>query len=647
VIRLERHSHGPRFYLLGRRVHEWHLGVLVVGVVLAGRLSDAWSFSLWSGVALAVGGWMIAKDWRDVFPGRRDTATWRIGLHRRFVPLRVVRYGDGLPTLAAFVALCLGVVNLVSALTPNIAWRHHALLRLEPVEAVPLFHTLAIPLSAALITTAYYLRRRRVRAWGAAIVLLVLLGALDLAKGLDFEEAAISWAAAAVLWWGRDAFYVRPARLGLRSPLWVLAAVTVVTTAAASVLVWFASGSSRTSLGTIRETLDLLAWQKGSVAFHDELSWLPLSVGLISIVAIVFGTALLFRPLGAPRDLPDEPSRRAAGALLRRYGNDTLAFFKLRRDIHYLFSADRRAFLGYRVENGVLLVAGDPIGPADGLPELMRQATTFAELRGLRIGAIGASEQLLPLWRLAGLRSLYIGDEAIIETARFSLDGRSIRKVRQSVNRLQRDGYSVELRELETLDDATRGELEHVSSLWRAGTPERGFSMAMDSLAGAHQDSVVLLARDPRGVVRAFLHFVPVYGRPAMSLSFMRRDRDTPNGLMEFLVVRSIELLREGGIEELSLNFAAFARLLDGPRGLIDRALGHIVSLGDAFFQIESLYRFNAKFGPRWEPRYLVFEGPSALARTGLAAMRVEGQLPLWRGENRSHEPNDTVGAAP
>ena len=42
-----------------------------------------------------------------------------------------------------------------------------------------------------------------------------------------------------------------------------------------------------------------------------------------------------------------------------------------------------------------------------------------------------------------------------------------------------------------------------------------------------------------------------------MSLSFMRRDRETPNGLTEFLVVSAIQLLGERGIEELSLNFAA------------------------------------------------------------------------------------------
>jgi lysyl-tRNA synthetase class 2 len=108
----------------------------------------------------------------------------------------------------------------------------------------------------------------------------------------------------------------------------------------------------------------------------------------------------------------------------------------------------------------------------------------------------------------------------------------------------------------------------------------------------------------------------------------MRRDRETPNGLMEFLVVRAIETLRERGVEEISLNFAAFARVMHGPRGPFERVVGRLVALGNPYFQIESLYRFNAKFFPRWEPRYLLYEGALGLPRAGLAVMWAEGQLP-------------------
>jgi lysyl-tRNA synthetase, class II len=276
-----------------------------------------------------------------------------------------------------------------------------------------------------------------------------------------------------------------------------------------------------------------------------------------------------------------------------------------------------------------MLVAGDPVGARAELPGLVRETCAFAASRGLRVAALGASPNLVALYRQAGFRSLYLGDEAIVDTRSFSLEGRSIGKVRQSVSRAEAAGYRAALIDHDRLDDGTIEELERVSERWRNGAPERGFSMAMDSLRGTHQvGSSIVAATDGDGRIRAFIHFVPAYGRAAMSLSFMRRDRGTPNGLMEFVVVRAIQLLGERGMVEVSLNFAAFARWLSAPAGRLERGLGRAVSLANPFFQIESLLRFNAKFGPRWEPRYLVYERRCWLPRVGLAALRIEGQLP-------------------
>jgi lysyl-tRNA synthetase class 2 len=359
---------------------------------------------------------------------------------------------------------------------------------------------------------------------------------------------------------------------------------------------------------------------------------LPLAISLLALAALLACAYLVFKPLAAPRSLPDARARRAARRLVRRYGTDTLAFFKLRRDKQYLFDRDGSAFLAYRIENGVLLCSGDPVGPPAALPRLVSEAAAYAERRGLKLAVCGASENLVPLWRQAGMRALYIGDEAVVETASFSLEGRAIRKVRQSVARLQKSGYTAELADLSQLEEETLCELEAVAERWRAGAAERGFSMAMDSVRTERDaGGVVLLARDADGGIRGFIHLVPSYGRPAMSLSSMRRDRDTPNGLMEFLVVRAIEALRERGVEEISLNFAAFARVMHGPHGRLERLAGRLVALGNPFFQIESLYRFNAKFFPRWEPRYLLYEGALGLPRAGLAVMWAEGQLPKPR----------------
>ena len=282
------------------------------------------------------------------------------------------------------------------------------------------------------------------------------------------------------------------------------------------------------------------------------------------------------------------------------------------------------------------MVSGDPVGDPHGVDSLLRTLVRFAEERGLRLAALGVSPAARELFEQAGLRALYLGDEAIVDTEQFSLEGRPIRKVRQSVSRLRKAGYRTTIAELGSLDDETLCRLEQIATDWRRGAPERGFTMAMDSLRNPHGErTLVVSATDEAGAVRGFLHFVPTYGRDAVSLSFMRRDHDTPNGLTEFLIVEAIERLRTHGIAEVSLNFAAFARFIREPSGLLERALGRVLALGDTWFQIERLYRFNAKFFPRWEPRYLMYEHRLGLPRAGIAALWLEGQLPKPRLRGR------------
>jgi lysyl-tRNA synthetase class 2 len=531
------------------------------------------------------------------------------------------------PVFAAVAAALVGLVNIASTLTPNIRWRGHLLLEFEPVEAIRLFHALSLPAGAALLLVAPYLAKRRRRALQTAVVLMLALGLFDLLKGLDFEETILTWGVAVALIVSRDAFTVRHDPNTLRSAVWRVPVLAVLGLAVAMVAVWTGSHASFGNVTT--EAFDLLRYQPGPMHFHHHI---PIGVHMLEIWTLAMIAYVIFRPLAAPRTLPTPAARQVASDLVRAHGADTLAFFKLRADGHYIFSEDRRAFVAYAIENGVLLLSGDPVGPPDAIPGLLGQVRQFAEDRGLKLGALGASQRLCPLYEGLGLHTMYVGDEAVVDVSGFSLEGRPIRKVRQSVTRLTKAGFEAEIHELCALDPGTIERVEEVVELGRQGAPERGFSMAMDSLQGEHNhETLVVLARDEAGAIRGVLHFVPCYGRPAVSLSFMRRDPSTPNGLTEFLVVKAIELLRDRGVEELSLNFAAFAKWMHSPEKAHERWLGKLIALGNPFFQIESLYRFNAKFFPRWEPRFLVYEGTFGMPRAGIAALWAEGQLPKPR----------------
>jgi lysyl-tRNA synthetase, class II len=538
------------------------------------------------------------------------------------------------PALAALAAALVGLINVASALAPNIRWRGRLLLDIEPVEAMRLFHAVALPAGAALLLVSPYLLKRRRRAWQTAIALMLALGLLDLLKGLDVEETLLTWATAAMLCASATEFRVKHDAITLRSSVWRVPLLGAFGLMLAACAAWV-SGGHPSFAAVARETGDLLAWRTGPLRFeqhaigHHAFAWVPLGVHLVEMGTLLAIAYVVFRPLAAPASLPGPAVRRAAAELVRAHGSDTLSFFKLRADKHYFFSTGGSAFVGYRVENGVLLLSGDPVGPDEALADLLADLKAFAQAHGLKLAAVGASERLVPLWERLGLRTMYLGDEAIINVGEFSLEGRPIRKVRQSVSRLGKAGYVSELHQVSELGPDVAAEVEEVLERGREGAPERGFSMAMDSLRGDHgEDTLVVLARDEERAVRGVLHFVPCFGRSAMSLSFMRRDPSTPNGLTEFMIVSAVELLRGQGVDEMSLNFAAFARWIHSPQRGTERALGKLIALGNRCFQIESLYRFNAKFFPRWQPRYLVYQGAFGLPRASLAAMWAEGQIP-------------------
>ena len=351
-----------------------------------------------------------------------------------------VAWGAGI--LTGLVAL----INIASALTPDIAWRGHLLLHVEGVPTVRFFHALALPFGTALLLTVPYLFKHRRRALRIAVAILVLAGVINLLKGFDFEECIAGWIVAAGLIAGRAHFDVVQPPITLRSAIWrvpLLGALGIVLITLAD---WIEHGRARLDGAVDESTALLQGHEKGPLRFENhtatildhrfEFAWIPLAVHFLEIGTLLAIAYVIFRPLAAPRALPGALTRRLAAEVVRRHGSDTLSFFKLRQDNLYYFTADRSAFVGYKIDSGVLLLSGDPVGPAEKLPELLSGVRTFARTRGLCLGALGVSERCRELYRSTGLTTMYIGDEAIVETDSFSLEGRAIRKVRQSVNRL-------------------------------------------------------------------------------------------------------------------------------------------------------------------------------------------------------------------
>jgi len=339
----------------------------------------------------------------------------------------------------------------------------------------------------------------------------------------------------------------------------------------------------------------------------------------------------------ADRFVVHEEERQRVRGLVDRVDGDSLDPFALRHDKRYVFSHDGRAAVAYRYLNGVGLAAGDPVGDQASAPDAVRRFIARCDAHGWRPAAISVRGDRLDVWTEQGLRVQYLGDEAIIDVGTFHLEGRTMRPVRQAVSRTRRHGIATEVHREGALDPTLRRALMGISEAHLDGQPDRGFSMALDGLlSGRDADCVIVVARDGTGTPFAFQRYVPCRSGRGLSLDAMRRDdggRPQVNGVNETLIVDAVAWASAHGIEEVSLNFAAFKGLLeeDPDRGLRDNLTAWFVRRLDPHFQIGSLLSFNAKFQPRWVPRYLVYRSAGDFAPVGLAAASAEGFVPLER----------------
>jgi lysyl-tRNA synthetase class 2 len=526
-------------------------------------------------------------------------------------PMRRGRWPSVTPeSLLAIGAASVGLLGVLSSLTPELANRSDLVRGVLPPGVPAAARVGALAFGIVLVWLSRSLRRRRRRAWQLAVVLVVASAGAHLAKGLDVEEASVALLLLVALVRYRRRFDV-PGDPATTRPLLGLAAAL--------------AAAAATGLATELHGTEL----------PDRATDLVMAIGLVLAFVALY---LWLRPLSlAVAQTVGE--RRAAQALVDAHGHDSLSFFALRRDKSYLFSPSGGAFLAYRVVAGSALVSGDPVGDEGEFDALFGEMARIARASGWRLAVLAASAEQLDRYRRHGLRPVPLGEEAVLRPAAFSLEGRAIRKVRQSVSRLTNAGYRLLVVAAEDVDARQRATLDEVSRQWRGNQPERGFSMSIDDLYAP--GTLLAVAQHEDGSVGGFLHLAPTPASGGWSLSTMRRRPGTPNGLTEFLIAETLAWAKEHDATEVSLNFCAFTEFLSRERavGWPRQVARRSLLAADGVFQLERLYAFNRKFFPEWRPRYVCVEKLSDLPLVGFAYLRAESLLvppgPWIRRERR------------
>ena len=413
-------------------------------------------------------------------------------------PTRWVGERSRAPRVLAWLTALLGLTSLL----PTLPWIHLSLGfgdLLDKTDRSYLFIVSAV-LGLALITVSVQLARRKRRAWAIAMVLFAAAALVHLIKGPDPLAAVLDVAMLVALASYRTEFRAHGDSSSLRQAILFVPFFAVV----AGVFGFVSLLTQRDHVtpdlsfgGMIEATYGGLIGQEGPYefdhrVFSDFFSDALLVLGIAGLITFLY---LVFRPLVRDR-APEQEARERAREIVRRWGSDTLAYFALRRDKSYFFSADGRSLVAYAYVRGYAMVAADPIGPPEDLGEVLDEFLAYCDEQGWGVAFLAVREDATPAYRDRGMHSLYLGDEAILHPREFSLDGGEMKAVRSAVNRISKDHDFDLIRETEASEPLIR-ELNEISDEWRDGAEERGFTMEMgEDVEGAEEDFLLAIARE-------------------------------------------------------------------------------------------------------------------------------------------------------
>ncbi|WP_217144687.1 phosphatidylglycerol lysyltransferase domain-containing protein [Streptomyces sp. AC627_RSS907] len=552
---------------------------------------------------------------------------------------------EAVPLLVGRACTLVGLLDIAAGVFPR--FRHsrmHALAEVLPGSFGPFAAALSLSAGILLLLLAHGLKRRKRRAWRAAVALLPFGAVAQFTYRHSVVGVLISLALLAPLLRHRDQFAALP---DPRSRWRALANFVLMGAGSLALGLVVVNAHPHSMIGDpsladrIAHVLYGLFGFEGPVDYRGNTSWtVAFSLGALGLITAVTTIYLAFRPEHPAACLTEDDETRLRALLAKHGGRDSLGHFALRRDKAVVFSPSGKAAVTYRVVSGVMLASGDPIGDVEAWPGAIERFMDEARAHSWTPAVMGCSETGGEVWtRETGLDALELGDEAVVDVADFSLAGRAMRNVRQMVKRIERAGYETRVRRVADLGPTELDRIRRAAADWRGTDTERGFSMALGRIGDpADGDCLVATAHkadeEPGeyGDLKAILHFVP-WGTDGVSLDLMRRDRSADPGMNELLIVAALQAAPKFGIARVSLNFAMFrAALARGEKigaGPVLRAWRGLLVFLSRWFQIESLYKFNAKFRPRWEPRFVVYRTHADLLRIGFAAMQAEGFVTL------------------
>lgn len=554
---------------------------------------------------------------------------------RAFAPLRRPTAEAWPVHAAALLAGAAGVIDIILALRPHVGERIGVLVQYLPFIPRHGAHLASLVAGFALLALAGNLWRRKRAAWILTLLLLTVSAVTHALRGFHGTMLAV---AALAVWMAtlRPHYHARSDPPSAREGLRALAGAVVGTLAygAAGFYVLDRHFSVRFSLwDAIRQSFVMFV--EFSTPELEPITgfgrYFADSIYVIAAVSLAYAAVMLTRPV-LIRQLASAGERARARTVVEAFGHSSLARLTLLTDKAYFFSAGG-SVVAYVAVGRSAPGLGDPIGPPGDAAAAIAEFATFCRRNDWQPAFYQTLPDHLDQYHAAGFSALHIGNEAIVDVAAFSLEGKAMKEVRGAVNRLTRLGYQAVVHQ-PPLSPRLLADLRAVSDEWLTivkGTEKR-FSLGWfdDDYI---QSGPVMAMHDADDTVMAFANVISEYQNNECTIDLMRRRRSAEPGTMDVLFVSLFEWARTSGFATFNLGLSPLAGVgAAAGDPTVERTLHYIYDHVTQFYNFKGLYRFKQKFHPRWSPRYLIYSGLSSLPAVALAIISADaGQFSAVR----------------
>lgn len=315
--------------------------------------------------------------------------------------------------------------------------------------------------------------------------------------------------------------------------------------------------------------------------------------------------------------------------LLRR-GGGTLGFMGTWRGNDHWYTADGTGAVAFRRVGDVALAIADPLCVPGQRDQTVRAFVDHCADQGWSPAFYSIHDEYLPIFRDMGWAYTSVGEETVMVLAELTLTGKAWQKVRQPMTRAERDGFVALWTRWDDLTADQIAQIREIDEQWVAdkALPELGFTLG--SIEEAKDPDVALvLAVDPEERIQVVTSWMPSWRsgrRVGWTLDYMRRRVDGPNGLMEFVIVKTALRAKDDGLEVVSLSGAPLASKPGGAaesdRTLLASLLEQVAGALEPAYGFASLFRFKSKFRPEYRTLYLAYSDPVELPSIGMAVLR-------------------------